>query len=522
MTAVAVVAPGGVKGHPAEAVPAQVHLVPLTQLVESPWNPRKHFDPTKLAETAESLRVNGQLTPIVVRPMVRKGSKWGDEATPYYEIGAGHRRFRAAPLAGLASLLAVVRPLDDVAFLELLTIENKQREDVTPLDEAAGFRMLMEKAGYDVSKLAARIGLSMKYVYDRLKLLQLIPEAKKYLEEGTITAGHAILLARLKPAEQKRVMGDPKRVNRYQFSAGGGLWQGEDADYDLEQPSLELTRAVKAVSVRELGNYINDHVRFRPEEADPFLFPATAAAMDVVKTEDLTPVYITYDHQLRHEAKDHKVRTYGISSWRRADGQRKSKTCAWSRIGIVAAGRDRGDAFRVCVNRDRCDVHFQAAARAAKRRRASPASRDTSGSTAIQDNLRRQREEAARDAERARWVKARPAVLKALAEKLAATPAGPRSNLADDVLAACIRGGKANTTVARGHTAEDFLRYAAFQLYADDVDDLAPGYYRHADAVKDLRALGIDAAKIVDQVAPKPKPAAKTPTTKPAKKKGRH
>ncbi len=341
------------------------------------------------------------------------------------------------------------------------------------------------------------------------------PPAKKYLEDGTITAGHAILLARLKPAEQKRVMGDPKRVNRYQYQAGGGLWQGEDAEYDPDQPSLELPRAVKAVSVRELANYIDDHVRFRPEDVDPVLFPATVVALKEAQGDDLEPVYITYSHSVRDDAKDGKHRTYGEMSWRRADGTKKSKTCVWSRIGIVAAGQFRGEAFRVCVNRDRCEVHFPESARARKRRARAHASQGTTVSTAIQDNLRRQREEAARDAERARWVKARPAIRKALAAKLAVTPAGPRSALADDVLARCIRGSKADTTAARGHSAEDFLRFAAFQIYADEVDDLNPGYYGHADAVKRLRAVGIDAAKIVDQAVPKAKPA-----KPPAKKKG--
>ncbi len=350
--------------------------IPLAELVESPWSPRKHYDPAKLAEIAASLRANGQLTPITVRPITvrpwHNHSRTGEPVGDRYEIGAGHRRFRAAKQLGLASLLAVVRPLDDVAFLELLTIENKQREDVTPLDEAAGFKLLMEKAGYDVAKLAARIGLSTNYVYDRLKLLQLIPAARTYLEDGTITAGHAILLARLKPADQKRVMGDPKRTNRYDYDSGGGLFQADYGDHDPEQPSLELPEnTVKARSVRELATFINDHVRFRPQESDPFLFPAAAAALQQAKPDDLEPVYITYDHQLKYDAKDHKVRTYGVSSWRRADGKAKSKTCAWSRIGIVAAGRDRGDAFRVCVNRDKCEVHFKASARAKAAKKAA-------------------------------------------------------------------------------------------------------------------------------------------------------
>jgi ParB family chromosome partitioning protein len=368
MTAVAT--PSKPERVPAPVLAGELRQIPLVELVESPWNPRKHFDPAKLAEMADSLR-KGQLAPIIVRP-----TTYTSRGATAYEIGAGHRRFRAAPAAGLTSLLAIVRDMDDVTFLELLTIENKQRDDVTPLDEAAGFRLLMEKAGYDLAKLAARIGLSTKYVYDRLKLLQLSPEAKKLLEDGTITAGHAILLARLTPADQKRTIGNPNRINRYGYNDGTGLFQAEHAQDDPDQPGLELNQPVKARSVREVATWINDHVRFNPAQNDlPNLFPAAAVALKEAETDDLDPVYITHDHQLKFDAKDHKVRTYGVSSWRRADGTKKSKRCDWSRIGIVAAGRDRGDAFRVCVNRDKCDVHFQASARAAKRRKAADRAR---------------------------------------------------------------------------------------------------------------------------------------------------
>ncbi len=498
--------------------PGELLRIPLAQLIESPWNPRKHFDPAKLAETAASLRANGQLTPITVRPYRATDGRHLVDPGPHYEIGAGHRRFRAAKQIGLASLLAVVRPLDDVAFLELLTIENKQREDVTPLDEAAGFKLLMEKAGYDVQKLANRIGLSVKYVYDRLKLLQLVPEAKKYLEEGTITAGHAILLARLKPADQKRVMGDPKRTNRYDYDSGGGLFQAEYADHDPDQPSLELPEdTVKARSVRELATYINDHVRFRPQELDPFLFPTAAAALQNAEPDDLDPVYITYDHQLKFDAKDHKVRTYGVSSWRRADGKQKSKTCAWSRIGIVAAGRDRGDAFRVCVNRDKCEVHFKASARAKARRAKAPSNGSaTGGGTSIQENLRRDREEKARAAEEARWTKAVPALAAALAAKVKAAPTGVTSVLGELVLS---QGDQPYGTkkailnlVPVGRTAEDIVRRLAWLTLSGDLN-----HWRVQTMAKEFKAFGIDAQKIVDQVAPKPAPKKKAPAKKKAK-----
>jgi len=103
--------------------PGELIRIPLTQLVESPWNPRKHFDPVKLAEMVDSLK-KGQLAPIIVRPTLkqrlaeRSNKPETSPDTALYEIGAGHRRYRAAPAAGLTSLLAIVRDLDDVAFLE--------------------------------------------------------------------------------------------------------------------------------------------------------------------------------------------------------------------------------------------------------------------------------------------------------------------------------------------------------------------------------------------------------------------
>jgi ParB/RepB/Spo0J family partition protein len=485
-------------------------VIPIAQLHESPLNPRKHYDADGLKELAASLKETGQLEALLVRPM--NGRSAGG-----YEIASGHRRFRAAKLAGLTQLEAKVQDLDDRALIEILNIANLQRHDLTPLDEAAGFKLLMEKAGYDVAKLAARIGLSTKYVYDRLKLLQLIPELKKYLEQGTITAGHAILLARLKPADQKRVMGDPKRTNRYDYDSGGGLFQAEYADHDPDQPGLEFPEnSVKARSVREVATYINDHVRFRLEETDPFLFPAAAAAARDFKPDDLAPVYITYDHQLKYDAKDHKVRTYGISSWRRADGKEKSKTCAWSRIGIVAAGPDRGDAFRVCVNRDKCEVHFKATARAAKRRRTSKSSDYLAGGgTSIQENIARRRAEEACEAESARWKKALPQLRVAMAKAVRTAPTGPLSALGRAVLKECrldYDQGWARNVMPIGRTADDVVRRAGWIALTGDLNE-----WRASQMASVFKDLGLNAQKIVDQVAPKPAPAKK----KPAKKRGK-
>jgi ParB/RepB/Spo0J family partition protein len=354
----------------------ELRQIPLEQLIESPWNPRKHFDPAKLAETADSLRTNGQYVPLVVRPAQWPlvGKAVGDPGAPRkYEIGSGHRRYRAAPLAGLTSLLAIVRDMDDVAFLELLNIENKQRDDLEPLDEANGFRLLMEKAGYDVPKLAGRIGLSTKYVYDRLKLLQLTPEAKKLLEDGVITAGHAILLARLTPTDQKRAIGSVKDV------ADGGHRDSLllEPDSAAEGDELALHDRIKPVSVREFKHAIEREIRAVPERTDPFLFPESAAALEAAKEEKLSVIHITRDWRVNDEARDEKIKTYGSQAWERADGaieidedgrKTRSKPCAFSRYGFVAAGPGQGEVFKVCINKQKCAIHWPEQVRAEQER----------------------------------------------------------------------------------------------------------------------------------------------------------
>lgn len=170
--------------------------IPLGDLHESPWNPRKHFPPKPLEELAQSIREVGVLTPLVVRPRKAGG----------YEIAAGHRRKRAAALAKVATVPAIIRELTDQQMLEVLTIENMAREDVHPLDEGEGYRTLMKQTGWDVDTVAAKVGKSKSYVYQRLKLAELIPAAKKALLEEQITAGHAILIARLTPKDQKEAL----------------------------------------------------------------------------------------------------------------------------------------------------------------------------------------------------------------------------------------------------------------------------------------------------------------------------
>lgn len=172
----------------------EFQLLPLTKLRESKTNPRRHFDSDSLKELRDSIMAQGLLTPLLVRA--------GRGGT--FEIVCGARRFRAAKLAKLTTLPARVRKLTDLEVLEIQIVENLQREDVHPLDEAAGYQaLLLQDKDCDVAALAAKVGRSESYVYQRLKLNELTPEGKKTFLKGEISAGHAILIARLQPADQK-------------------------------------------------------------------------------------------------------------------------------------------------------------------------------------------------------------------------------------------------------------------------------------------------------------------------------
>lgn len=206
----------------------QIHQIPLEQIRPSDGNRRYGgFDPVKLQELADSIKAAGVLQPVLVRQN-------GDGG---YELVAGERRWRAARIAGLEVLPCMVRELDDMQVLKIQTIENLQREDIHPLDEADGYARLIDRAGYDVEHLAQEVGRSPSYVYQRLKLRELIAPARKMLVDGVIQAGHAILIARLQPAQQKEILGS------YLFRRGEEVSVRQLDEFIREQILLDLNKA---------------------------------------------------------------------------------------------------------------------------------------------------------------------------------------------------------------------------------------------------------------------------------------
>lgn len=168
-----------------------VQQVALEQLQISPFQPRRHLDPEGIAELAASVADKGVLQPLLVRPKA-KG----------YEIVAGERRFRAAQQAGLESVPVVVRALSDQETLEVAIIENLQREDLNPVDEARAFEKLLG-FGLQQEQVARAVGKSRSAIANSLRLLKLPEAALAALEQGQISAGHArAILAQPAPDRQ--------------------------------------------------------------------------------------------------------------------------------------------------------------------------------------------------------------------------------------------------------------------------------------------------------------------------------
>jgi ParB family chromosome partitioning protein len=157
--------------------------IALDLIRRNPAQPRRSFDETELRELAESLKTKGVLQAILVRPDPKEAGK--------YQIIAGERRWRAARLAGMTHIPAVVRDVDELALLEFGIIENVQRADLNPIDEAEAYEALIKRFGRTQDSLAASVGKSRTHIANTLRLLQLPEAARAHVRAGRISAGHA-------------------------------------------------------------------------------------------------------------------------------------------------------------------------------------------------------------------------------------------------------------------------------------------------------------------------------------------
>lgn len=174
-----------------EKPPEGVSKLPIAKVEPRDNQPRSVFDEEALAELAESIREYGVIQPVTVRQL----------PSGYYQLIAGERRWRAARLAGLTEIPAQIIEADDRLTTELALVENLQREDLNPVEEAQGYRTLMEEYGLTQDEAAQRVGKSRPAVANALRLLSLAPEVLQFVEQGLLSAGHARALVPIKPEE---------------------------------------------------------------------------------------------------------------------------------------------------------------------------------------------------------------------------------------------------------------------------------------------------------------------------------
>ena len=239
--------------------------LPIDQIVPGRFQPRHRFDDEQMQALAESIRENGILQPILVRPRA---------STPItYEIVAGERRWRAAQGARLHEVPVIVRELTDHEALELALVENLQRQDLSPLEEADGYRRLLEEFGNSQEDLARRVGKSRSQITNMLRLLGLPEAVRKLLEEGALSAGHArALLMATDPAALAAVvvargLNVRQTEQLVQGQRAGGARPKREKDADTRALERDLTgRLGLTVAIEARGESGAVTVRYKTLE----------------------------------------------------------------------------------------------------------------------------------------------------------------------------------------------------------------------------------------------------------------
>lgn len=337
--------------------------VPIAALRESTLNNRRTFKESALAELADSIRTKGVISPLIARPIPGKDA--------LFEIAAGHRRYRGAQLAGIDQVPVIVRNYTDDEFLEVVTIENLQREDVHPMEEAEGYRELLRRPGYDAAAIAAKIGKDAPYVQRRLRLLELIQPLRDEFRAEKITLGHAQILARLGAEQQKELL------DRELWDEDGGPFSVQALQRVIEDEiMMDLSKAAFPVADRQLlpqaGSCVDCDKR---TGAAPSLFPeikakdcctdracfgrkasafAYARVKAVAKEEGRPPVKVSAHYDARGE-KDVLTTVH----WKAVT---KKSNCDYAQRAVVVAtgfGENYriGDVLDVCTQK-KCKAHW--------------------------------------------------------------------------------------------------------------------------------------------------------------------
>lgn len=354
-----------------ESIAAEFRRLPLSMLRESKLNERHVKDDGKFRELVESVRDKGVLTPLLVRYVPSRmvpGTSLTDPGK--FEIAAGHRRFRAAGKAGVAEVPCLIREMSDREFLEVLITENLQREDPHPLDEARGFHHLLglysSTPSDDVREIAARVGKDPSYVLQRLKLLDLTEEAQKAFLDGKFGVGHAVLLARLRPRDQKQAMsamqGYDDWTSAWPVKRLEG-WIHEKIHLDLSQAAFpkddaSLTKAPPCADCPRRTGFepsLFPDVKNHDVCTDPACFSNKVAAFERRQIKELKNKGVA-GKALKLTRDDYTWRGGLLSPkhWQPA----RPGSCPHVAPGVIQDVRDRGQVIAVCAEPG-CVVHWR-------------------------------------------------------------------------------------------------------------------------------------------------------------------
>ena len=230
-----------------------VKPIPLVQISPNPDQPRKTFSPEQLRDLSQSIKEKGVLVPIIVRAVQNK---------PYlYEIVAGERRFRAAQMAGLSEIPALVKTLTNQNAMEIALIENVQRENLNPIEEAEGYKNLMEKCGYSIEDVSKLIGKSVSYIRNLMRINSLPESVKDLVKNGEISASHARTIAVSDNPEQLAhdIINNKLSVGETQKKVNQTMRSGQSRSFAQHTLSPEYITKVES----KLSKHFDSKVKLR-------------------------------------------------------------------------------------------------------------------------------------------------------------------------------------------------------------------------------------------------------------------
>ena len=326
--------------------------LPPALLVPSADNPRRTFDQGADQELLESIREHGILTPILVRPIVDTPNPKSGRSHMFH-IVAGHRRWAAAEELGLANVPVVIRDLDDEQAAEIAIVENLQREELSPLDEAASYQKLLSlKDGATPAAVAATVGKSPAYVGRRLKLLQLVPNAQDALRAGRMDVARAELLTKLDPKLQDLALTEAVWMPLYSREAHGQNAEAQQTSDQLE-PLADLREWVEKRIRLALPDLTAD-------QETREMFPEAVEAAEGASAAGVTLLEIALDRfgQSPSEA----AIPEGVLRLGKNFRQVIGKACKHAQTALVVFGECRGDVVKVCTAKKACESHWPKAA----------------------------------------------------------------------------------------------------------------------------------------------------------------